>query len=81
MRGLRFRGLSAKTLRDISAASRETAVFDFVNTAAPLASPAGGGFLAPASVIAPGLLIDDVELDRQQSDLFKPPLVPPPPTR
>lgn len=81
VRGLRFRGLSAKTLRDITAASRETALFEFVNNAAPLAASAGTGFLAPASVIAPGLLIDDVELDRQQSDLFKAPLVPPPPTQ
>ena len=81
VRGLRFRGLSAKTLRDITGASRETAVFEFVNNAAPLAAMGGGGFLAPAAVIAPALLIDDVELDRQQADLFKAPLVPPPPTQ
>src|SRR5262249_60667638 len=49
VRGLRFRGVSTRSLRDIVTASRETALFDYVNNAAPLAMLGAGGFLAPAS--------------------------------
>ena len=78
MRGLRFRGVSIRSLRDILAASAETAQFDFVNNGAPLALLGGGGLLAPASVIAPGLLFDEIEFERSQDQLQKPPIVPPP---
>jgi TldD protein len=79
VRGLRFRGLTARVLRDIVAASEETYTFDFVNNAAPFAMIGAGGFLAPTTVVAPSLLFDDVELERAQDELSKPPLVPPPP--
>jgi TldD protein len=78
VRGLRFRGLTTRTLRDILAASSETEMFDFVNVAAPLAFLGAGGYLAPASVIAPGLLFDELELEPPQDQLPKPPTVPPP---
>jgi len=78
VRGLRFRGLTSRTLRDILAASTETETFDFVNVAAPLAILGAGGYLAPASVISPGLLFDELELEPPQDQLPKPPTVPPP---
>jgi predicted Zn-dependent protease len=78
VRGLRFRGLTTRTLRDILAASSETDMFDFVNVAAPLAILGAGGYLAPASVISPGLLFDELELEPPQDQLPKPPTVPPP---
>jgi len=78
VRGLRFRGLTSRTLRDILAASSETDTFDFVNVAAPLAILGAGGYLAPASVIAPGLLFDELELEPPQDQLPKAPTVPPP---
>jgi TldD protein len=79
VRGLRFRGLSSRsTLRDILAASTETAQFDFVNVAAPLAFLGAGGYLAPASVISPGLLFEEIELEPPQDQLPKAPTVPPP---
>ncbi|MEQ1946291.1 MAG: metallopeptidase TldD-related protein [Bryobacteraceae bacterium] len=78
VRGLRFRGVSIRTLRDILAASSETAQFDFVNNGAPLALLGGGGLLAPASVIAPGILFDEMEFERPQDQLQRPPIVPPP---
>ena len=78
VRGLRFRGLTSKALKDILAASREREVFEFINNVAPFAAMSGGGFLAPATVISPGLLIDDLELDKAQGELLKTPLVPPP---
>jgi len=78
VRGLRFRGLTTRTLRDILAASSETEMFDFVNVAAPLAILGAGGYLAPASVVSPGLLFDELELEPPQDQLPKPPTVPPP---
>jgi hypothetical protein len=78
VRGLRFRGLSTRSLRDIMAASKETAQFDFINNGAPLAMMTAGGFLAPASVVAPGLLFDELEFEIPQDQLPKTPVVPPP---
>jgi hypothetical protein len=78
VRGLRLRGLSARTLRDIVAVSDESFVFSYMNTLAPMSMP-GGGYVSPTSVIAPSLLFEDVELDRPQDDLPKLPVVPPPP--
>jgi TldD protein len=79
VRGLRFRGLNSRALRDILAASQETYVFDFVNNGAPFAMMGAGGFLAPTSVVAPALLFDEIELERSQDELSRPPIVPPPP--
>jgi hypothetical protein len=79
VRGLRFRGVNARSLRDVMAASQETAVFEFVNTTTPLALLGSGGYLAPASVIAPGLLFEELEFDVPREQLPKPPTVPPPP--
>lgn len=78
VRGLRFRGVSTRSLRDIVAASRETSLFDFVNNAAPLAMLGAGGYLAPATVIAPAMLFDEIEFELPQDQLPKLPIVPPP---
>ncbi len=78
VRGLRFKGLSSRSLRDILAASAETAVFHYINNGAPLARTGVAGYIAGTSVIAPGLLFDELEVDRIQEPLEKPPLVPPP---
>jgi hypothetical protein len=78
VRGLRFRGVSTRSLRDILAASQETALFDFVNTAAPLALLGTGGLLAPAAIVAPALLFDEIEFEVPQDQLPRLPLVPPP---
>ena len=78
VRGLRFRGVSTRSLRDILAASTETALFDFVNNGAPLAFLGAGGLIAPSAVVAPGLLFEELELERPQEQLQKPPIVPPP---
>ena len=78
VRGLRFRGVSTRVLRDVLAASEESALFDFVNNAAPLAYLGAGGYLAPAAVVAPGLLFDEIEFELPQEQLPKPPIVPPP---
>lgn len=79
IRGMRFRSLDVRSLRDIVAASTETAAFDFVNNNAPFAMIGAGGFLAPATVVAPALLFEDLELEPAHDDFSKPPIVPPPP--
>jgi hypothetical protein len=78
IRGMRFRGVSSRSLRDILAASTETAVFDYINNGAPLARAAVNGYIALTSVISPGLLFDELEMDAMQDQLQKPALVPPP---
>ena len=79
VRGLRFRNLSARALRDILAASEESYAFNFINNAAPFAMVGAGGFLAPSTVVSPALLFEDLELERSQDELSTPPVVPPPP--
>jgi len=78
VRGLRFRGLSTRSLRDILAASTETALFDFINNGAPLAFLGAGGLIGPAAVVAPGVLFEELELERPTEQLQKPIIVPPP---
>ena len=78
VRGLRFKGLSSRSLKDILAASTETGVFEYINTGAPLARSGNAGYIATSAVIAPGLLFDELEVDRSQDSLEKPALVPPP---
>ncbi len=78
VRGLRFRGVSTRSLREIEAASTETTLFDFISNGAPLALLGSFGILAPATVVAPGLLFEELELERSQEPLPKPVIVPPP---
>jgi TldD protein len=78
VRGLRLRGFNVRSLKDIVAASDETYVLDFYDNGAPFAAMGGSSFVSEASVIAPSVLIDDVELERAQEELPKPPLVPKP---
>ncbi len=78
VRGLRFRGVSTRALRDVLGASKETALFDFVNNSSPMAMVGAGGYMAPTAVVAPGLLFDEIEFERPQEQLPKPPLVPAP---
>jgi hypothetical protein len=79
IRGVRFRGLNARALRDITAVSDEQSVLHYLNNQAPMAILSSGGYVAPVSVIAPSILFDELELERPRDDLPKLPLVPPPP--
>ena len=78
VRGLRFRGVSTRSLRDIMAASQETVLFDFVANGAPLAFLGAGGYLAPSSIVSPGLLFEELEFEAPRDELPKEPVVPPP---
>lgn len=79
VRGVRFRGLGARSLRDIIGAGDDDQPFDFLGSIAPFAVVGGATFAYPASVVAPSLLIDDLELERLEQDLLQLPVAPPPP--
>jgi hypothetical protein len=79
VRGLRFRGVNVRSLRDIVAASEESYLFDFINNTAPFALIGGSNFVAASAVVAPAVLFDELELERPQEDKPTPALVPPPP--
>ena len=79
VRSLRFHGVSTRSFKDILAASDESYVFDFVDSNAPFALMGAGSFTDSASVIAPSVLFDELELEPVQEETPKPPIVPPPP--
>ncbi|MEZ5400609.1 MAG: metallopeptidase TldD-related protein [Bryobacteraceae bacterium] len=78
VRGMTFRGLNARSLRDIVAASNASAVFHFIGDGSPLPSMGGAGYIVPNSVVAPAVLFEDMELEKRQEDWPKLPLAPPP---
>jgi TldD protein len=78
VRGLRFRGLDTRSLKDILAAGDDNNVFEFLNNEAPLALIGGASFVAESSVIAPSVLVDDLDLRPLEEELPKLPIVPPP---
>jgi hypothetical protein len=78
VRGLRFRGLNARSLRDILAAGDDATVFDYLDNTAPFALIGGSVFTVETCVIAPSILIDDLELHPIEEELPKLPLVPAP---
>ncbi len=79
VRGLEFRRVSSRLLRDIVAASSEEHVFQFLGSNAPLSLIGAGGYIVPMSVVAPSVLVEDMELAPVERDWPKPPVVPPPP--
>lgn len=78
VRGLRFRGLNARSLKDIAAATNEENIFDFLGNAAPFSLIGASTYVYPATVVAPSILFEDLELERMEQDLPKLPVVPPP---
>jgi len=79
VRGLEFRNLSARLLRDIVAASDESHLFEYLANTAPLSLAGAGGYVAGTSVIAPSLLFEELELERSEEQFPRPPVVPAPP--
>ncbi len=70
VRGLRFRNFNVRSLKDILAAGDDSQVFEFMNSQA--------GFSAETCVVAPSILIDDLELYAPEDEQPKLPVVPPP---
>jgi hypothetical protein len=78
VRGLRFRGFNGKSLKDILAAGDDSNVFEYMENGAPFAIIGGGRFTTEACVIAPSILIDDLELHPIEEEMPKLPIVSPP---
>jgi TldD protein len=78
VRGLRFRGLNARSLKDILAAGDDNNFFDFLNSQAPMAMIGGASYVAESCTIAPSVLIDDLELHPVEGEMPKLPVVPAP---
>lgn len=78
IRNVRLKNVSTRSLRDILSATSEVATYDYVNNNAPFALMGIPGYLAPSTVVAPGVLFDELEIDRIRDDTAKPPVVPPP---
>jgi len=78
VRGLLFHGVTTRSFKDIAAASDENYVFDLIDSNAPFALVGAGTFTSTASVIAPAVLFEEMELEPAKDETLKPPLVPPP---
>jgi TldD protein len=75
VRGMRFRGFNVRSLKDILAAGDDSAAFEFMNSMAPFAMIGGAGFTTETCVVAPSILIDDLELHPAEEELPKLPVV------
>lgn len=78
VRGVRFRGLNTRSFKDVIAAGDDATVFDFLDNQAPFDLIGGAGYVSNATVVAPSLLIDDLELHPLEDELPKLPVVPAP---
>ncbi|MBI3663557.1 MAG: hypothetical protein HY234_10990 [Acidobacteria bacterium] len=85
MRGSRLAGLNLRALRKIEGIGNDAAVYAFhQNPAQGIAGTALGAFGSaqgglPSTVIAPSLLLEDVDVRGARGEPRRPPLVPPPP--
>jgi TldD protein len=72
VRSLQFHGVSTRSFKDIVAASDENYVLDLID------ANARGNFITTASVIAPAVLFEELELTPVEEETPQPPIVPPP---
>jgi hypothetical protein len=75
VRGMRFRGFNVRSLKDILAAGDDNAAFEYMDNTAPFALIGGASFTAETCVVAPSVLIDDLELHPAEEELPKLPVV------
>ncbi len=75
IRGVRLRGLNARSLKDILVAGNDSVTFNYLENNAPFALLGLGTSSAAVSVVAPSVLIDDLELTKIDDELPKLPLV------
>jgi hypothetical protein len=71
VRGLALENLQPRSLKDITAAGRDEFVYNYLDQ--------GNGFAGvPSTIVAPSLLVSDVDIRRITGKNRKPPLYPPP---
>lgn len=78
VRGLRFRGFNTRSLKDILGVGNDSTVFDFLDNPMPFALVGAAGYSSEACVVAPSILIDDMEMHPIDEELPKLPVVPAP---
>jgi len=78
VRGERFKGINARSLKDILAAGDDSVTFNYLDNGAPFALLGYGSGAAQVSVVAPSVLIDDLEMAKIDDEMPKLPLVPAP---
>ncbi|HTA45505.1 MAG TPA: metallopeptidase TldD-related protein [Bryobacteraceae bacterium] len=78
VRGERFRGVNARSMKDILAAGDDSTTFNYLDNGAPFALLGYGSGAAEVAIVAPSLLIDDLELTKVDDELPKLPIVPSP---
>jgi hypothetical protein len=78
IRGVGLRGLNARSLKDILAAGDDSVTFNYLENGAPFALLGYGSGSAEVSVVAPSVLIDDLELTKNDDEQQKLPIAPPP---
>ena len=78
IRGVRLRGLNARSLKDILAAGDDNITFNYLENDAPFALLGFGSGSAQVSVVAPSVLIDDLELTKNDDEQQNLPIAPPP---
>ncbi|MCU1327130.1 MAG: peptidase modulator of gyrase [Bryobacterales bacterium] len=78
IRGVRIRGLNARSLKDILAAGNDTNTLNYLENGAPFALLGYGGSSASVSVAAPSVVIDDLELIKIDDEQPSLPIAPAP---
>jgi hypothetical protein len=78
VRGERFKGVNARSLKDILAAGDDSVTFNYLDNGAPFALLGFGSGAAEVTVVAPSVLIDDLEMSKIDDEMPKLPIVPPP---
>src|SRR5579863_6008286 len=78
VRGERFKGVNARSLKDILAAGDDSITFNYLDNGAPFALVGYGSGAAEVTVVAPSVLIDDLEMSKIDDEMPKLPIVPPP---
>lgn len=78
IRGVKLRGVNARSLKDILAAGNDENRLDYLENGATFAQVGGGGYTAEVTVVAPSVLIDDLELTKMEDELPKLPVAPSP---
>jgi hypothetical protein len=75
VRGLRFRGFNGKSLKDIMAVGDDNVTLEYMENGAAFAMLESRGYTTEVSVVAPSLLIDDLELHAVEEEMPKLPVV------
>ena len=75
---MRLRSLNARSLKDILAAGNDVNTLSYLENEVPFALLGAGASTAQVAVVAPSLLIDDLELTKIDDELPRLPVVPSP---